>query len=116
MQLSWNHPQRTRERDVSGLILQEMYGLPSGMPASWVCISMLPMNGKNGNCQVKNLNLTQFLLMITIWSGSVILVLMLSCGLIHTYKNFNLFHYRVLMLKYVNFLAGLERYWVQNLV
>lgn len=77
-------PQRTKERDVSGLILQEMYGSPSGMSASWVCITMLPMNGKNGNCQVKNLNLTQFLLMITIWSGSVILVLMLSCGLIHT--------------------------------
>src|SRR4030095_12218523 len=103
MQLYWIHPQRSRERDGSGLIPQVVYGLQSGMQASWGCIILLLMNGKNGSCQVKNLNHTQYLLMTRILCGSVILVRMLWCDLIHHWKNFNPFHYPALRPKCVNF-------------
>jgi virginiamycin B lyase len=69
---------------------------------TWVCMTLLPRNGKNGNCQVKTHNQMQYLLMIKIWFGSVILVLIPFYDSTRQWKNFNRFHSLALMLKYAN--------------
>ncbi len=41
---------RTKEHDEFGLILETEYGSVNGTQENWVCIILLPIYGKNGNC------------------------------------------------------------------
>ena len=60
---------RTKEHDGFGLILKTEFGSANGMQENWVCIILLTIHGKNGNCRGIIHNLMLYLWMTRIWYG-----------------------------------------------
>ena len=60
---------RTRVHDESGLILKTESGSVNGTKENWVCIILLPIHGKNGNCLEIIHNPMLYLWMTRIWYG-----------------------------------------------
>ena len=64
-----SHQHRTKEHDGFGLILKTEFGSANGMQENWVCIILLTIHGKNGNCREIIHNLMLYLWMTRIWYG-----------------------------------------------
>ena len=67
--LCCSRQRRTREHDGFGLILKTEFGSANGMQENWVCMILLPIHGKNGNCLEIIHNLMLYLWMTRIWYG-----------------------------------------------